>query len=1144
MRKNVTLSIFFLSCTFLIYSQQCLRNTGSPNGVLIGDLDISGNQITIEALVYRLGSGGPNIVSKHTDPSNVNYLLRPTTFELTTSNGFLLMSNPYTIQNDRWYHIAGTYDGSYVRYYVNGCLVIEQPWTGNLVTNNLQACIGNISSSPYGEGFNGYIDEVRIWNIARTEAQIKQNMTNLPSPATYTNLRAYYKFEGNYNNILGTGYNGTPLNSPSIVAVTGTLPTEFRVLDVKGTENVICNGFQTGSITVVPSVTNGTTYSVNGGSYQGSNVFSNLTGGNYDISVRSQEGCILTETVTIVDETPLRAGPDQTICSGETVQLNATGGGAEYRWDPDPTLSSTTIPDPEATPNATTTYVVRSKVRVGQNLVVNGNFEMGNTGFSSGYTSYTSGGFNQGNYVVTSNPQIYNTGFSSCGDHTSSTGLMLLADAACVSSTIPAGTDLWCQTISVSPNTDYEFSAWMANVITHQNSSTLSFSINGIEIGNPVATTNIACEWDEFFVTWNSGGATSAVICISEGTGVCSGNDFAIDDISFYELCELVDSVTVTVSPNTSASISGTTSVCLNEASPIVSFEGIAGTAPYTFTYNVNGGGSLTLTSDASGTAVVPVSTSDAGIFVYALTQVVDSESCITDIADTAIITVYASPSASVSGTASVCLDAASPVVSFEGNAGVAPYVFTYTIGGGVPQTLTSNGAGEASVPVSTTVAGTYIYELIEISDANGCIASTSEAATVIVYNLPVIVISDVSVCESEAINLTASGADTYSWSPSTNLSDTTGSSVIFTAGTTGTYTVIGVNTHSCSDTASFTVTVNSLPSVEAGADVFECEGASIALSASGTGVNYTWNNGVMNNQSFIPPVGTTVYVVTGTDLNNCSNRDSLWVNIEQIPVVSFIAVQNEYCVPVTAQFQNTTTASIQSCEWTFDNGNSVTGCGPVSQVFDQPGTYGATLRVETSGGCVSETYNSSMVIVDPYPIASFNFNPQIISMINPDVTFINTSWGATSYIWDFGDGGSSVQNSPAHTYPIEFGESFEVTLIAISENGCRDTTRSTIEVEEELIFYIPNTFTPDGNQFNQTFAPVFTSGYDPFDYTLFIFNRWGELIFESHNSSVGWDGTYNGKISQEGTYMWKIEVKTLASDERKSFAGHVNLLR
>ena len=120
--------------------------------------------------------------------------------------------------------------------------------------------------------------------------------------------------------------------------------------------------------------------------------------------------------------------------------------------------------------------------------------------------------------------------------------------------------------------------------------------------------------------------------------------------------------------------------------------------------------------------------------------------------------------------------------------------------------------------------------------------------------------------------------------------------------------------------------------------------------------------------------------------------------------------------------------------------------------------------------------------------------------------------------------------------------------LIAYSPFGCVDTAYSTIQIYEELIFYVPNTFTPDQNNYNPVFLPVFTSGFDPYDYNLKIFNRWGEIIFESFNHLVGWDGSYgmNGEIEmcQDGVYTWKIEFKVNRWDERRIAVGHVNLIR
>jgi gliding motility-associated-like protein len=95
-----------------------------------------------------------------------------------------------------------------------------------------------------------------------------------------------------------------------------------------------------------------------------------------------------------------------------------------------------------------------------------------------------------------------------------------------------------------------------------------------------------------------------------------------------------------------------------------------------------------------------------------------------------------------------------------------------------------------------------------------------------------------------------------------------------------------------------------------------------------------------------------------------------------------------------------------------------------------------------------------------------------------------------------------------------------------------------------ELILYVPNTFTPDGDQFNNTFFPVLTAGYNVESYDFMIFNRWGELIFESQTVGEGWDGTYRNNKCQDDVYTWKLSLRRSFNDDREEFVGHVSLLR
>ncbi|GAB5418880.1 MAG: hypothetical protein Crog4KO_01390 [Crocinitomicaceae bacterium] len=184
----------------------------------------------------------------------------------------------------------------------------------------------------------------------------------------------------------------------------------------------------------------------------------------------------------------------------------------------------------------------------------------------------------------------------------------------------------------------------------------------------------------------------------------------------------------------------------------------------------------------------------------------------------------------------------------------------------------------------------------------------------------------------------------------------------------------------------------------------------------------------------------------------------------------------------------------------------------------------------------------------DNIPLVSFTASETIITNANPDggglVNFTNTSSGAVSYLWDFDDSTTSTNYSTSHTFDNSTAGGYYVTLYGFSEYGCVDSASIAIQVRVELLYYIPNTFTPDGDEFNQTFQPIFESGFDAHDWNMTIYNRWGEIVFESNNHEVGWDGTYGGDIVQQGTYTYKIEFGLEYTDAREIITGHVNIIR
>jgi len=302
----------------------------------------------------------------------------------------------------------------------------------------------------------------------------------------------------------------------------------------------------------------------------------------------------------------------------------------------------------------------------------------------------------------------------------------------------------------------------------------------------------------------------------------------------------------------------------------------------------------------------------------------------------------------------------------------------------------------------------------------------------------------------------------------------------------------------------------------------------------------------VVNGISFSPTAG--VYTVIGTDVNGCVGTDDLTLTIEDLPIVSFDPI-SQPCEPFMITLTNTSisTGNISNCIWQINNGAVITGCGPISYTFANAGTYDVTLTTTSDNGCTASQTYVDIIHFEETPIASFNPTNSVISNLDTEVHFNNTSSNGDTYYWEFGDlSNSSSDVNPIHSFPSDESGTYTVMLVTTSSAGCVDTTYGTIQVEEELIYYVPNSFTPDDDSHNPTFKPIFTSGFDPLDYELLIFNRWGEIVFESHNAEFGWDGSYagSGKIAQDGTYTWVITFKTTATDERKKILGHVNIIR
>jgi gliding motility-associated-like protein len=397
----------------------------------------------------------------------------------------------------------------------------------------------------------------------------------------------------------------------------------------------------------------------------------------------------------------------------------------------------------------------------------------------------------------------------------------------------------------------------------------------------------------------------------------------------------------------------------------------------------------------------------------------------------------------------------------------------------------------------------------------------------------------DIEVCESSITITTNIIADSYLWSTG----ETTPYITVSTSGDYWLSVVYGSTNCSARDTIS--VNLNNL-TVDAGPDQTICMGENVILHASSISNNtsLSWNNGIVNDLSFSPQT-TTVYIVSATSSNGlCIATDSVLVTVNPFPVISVNPSVMSGCAPLTVSF-NTITTACDSATWTFSNGTILSGCGNQSLTFENPGCYNLTLEITSNEGCTALADFDSIVCVSESPIASFSPVPNILTPENPTTTMVNNSVGGSQYEWQFGDN-TIFSNlfDPTHSYPPNSFGSYTIVLTVTNDAGCSDLTYGMVYIEGGIVYYVPNSFTPDGNEFNQVFRPVFTSGFDLSDFNFKVFNRWGEVVFESNDSGIGWDGTYHNELVQEGVYTWRIEYKSLYSDERDVVHGHVNLLK
>ncbi|MCU0323036.1 MAG: gliding motility-associated C-terminal domain-containing protein [Chitinophagaceae bacterium] len=464
----------------------------------------------------------------NSNPQNANwsyglYMLLDKAMSGYTANNFLNSTTSLQL-NSCWYHIVVTYKNGFWYLYINGKVEAQELTQTKLITQD-----GSVTSvialgkkgSSNGDYYKGKLDEVRIYNrnLSPIEVAALYQLENVAADFTFTQ----------------DACNPKQIN----------LKTE--------TQNINKTYWNFGNS------------QIDSNKVQLQHTYGSLNNYNIQLVTLNNFGCFDTiqktiPVLAISDTAILLNRKDTSICNGGFVPLIYSNAVADFCWSSSNNSLSGSIVNPTVTPSSTTTYYLTTK-SLGNNLIVNGDFELGNTGFESDYTFFPgTAGALQAIYNIANNPNVWLSAFAPCNDHTSgaTNDKMMMIDGS-----PRVGLDFWRQTITVKPNTTYNFSFWLQSIVA-QNPAVVKLKIDGKYYGNSVTADFASCSWKNYSTLWFSGNSSIVTVALEDSNLLVQGNDFAIDDLSFNEVLLKQDSVKIFVNAGTTETINKT--ICFGQS--------------------------------------------------------------------------------------------------------------------------------------------------------------------------------------------------------------------------------------------------------------------------------------------------------------------------------------------------------------------------------------------------------------------------------------------------------------------------------------------------------------------------------------------------------------------------------------------------
>lgn len=338
------------------------------------------------------------------------------------------------------------------------------------------------------------------------------------------------------------------------------------------------------------------------------------------------------------------------------------------------------------------------------------------------------------------------------------------------------------------------------------------------------------------------------------------------------------------------------------------------------------------------------------------------------------------------------------------------------------------------------------------------------------------------------------------------------------------------------------------------------CNLDTAALTATAVGGSspyiYTWTlNGqfVSNTQNtlVVPVNNINTYCVTVTEqcgsiaVTQCTN-----VDIEQNILPLLTTPKPDVCLGEEVIFNDVTASNnVMSTLVRFGDSDSLiylNSFNSFTHSYDSLKSYSLSMVVVSNNFCVYTNGFNNMIEVHQNPKANFYINPNVITSMKPEASFVNlSSADVISNLWYMvgANVNTAFTKDASAVYPLgEIGQ-YSVELKVWNHYQCVDSITKIVVIEDDLLMYIPNSFTPNGDDLNNTFK-ISATGIDVNNFTLSIYNRWGELIFVSHDPNYGWDGTYGSGLVQAGIYQWRINAVNVLTQESFERFGFLNVFR